>query len=163
MGGLISLYAFFRAPDTFGYVGAMSPSLWFASRAILSYIENDGSPPGRIYLDAGTEEGPATLRDARHLARILERKGYEENTALRFVEAVRGQHTEAHWARRLVPALEFLLRPVGSVGGRRSSVVSRQSLVRVVSRRSPAVGRAVAARGSPGQIPGTAGTPAGET
>jgi predicted alpha/beta superfamily hydrolase len=137
MGGLISLYAFFRAPDTFGYVGAMSPSLWFASRAILSYIENDGSPPGRIYLDAGTEEGPATLRDARHLARILERKGYEENTALRFVEAVRGQHTEAHWARRLVPALEFLLRPVGSVGvaGLRSSVGSRSSESSVGGRR----------------------------
>ena len=33
MGGLISLYAFFRAPETFGFVGAMSPSLWFGGRA----------------------------------------------------------------------------------------------------------------------------------
>lgn len=113
MGALISLYAFFRAPETFGYAGAMSPSLWFAGRAILSYIENDGSPPGRIYLDTGTEEGAGTLRDARHLARILERKGYEEPATLRFVEVQGGQHAETHWARRLVPALEFLLGPVG--------------------------------------------------
>ena len=57
MGALISLYAFFRAPETFGFVGAMSPSLWFADRAILAYVERDGTPPGRIYLDAGTAEG----------------------------------------------------------------------------------------------------------
>jgi predicted alpha/beta superfamily hydrolase len=108
MGALISLYAFFRAPETFGFVGAMSPSIWFASRAILSYVHNDGAPPGRIYLDAGSEEGPNTLRDARQLARILERKGYDEDH-LRFVEVEGGQHTERHWAQRLVPAVEFLL------------------------------------------------------
>jgi predicted alpha/beta superfamily hydrolase len=119
MGGLISLYGFFRAPETFGYVGAMSPSLWFAGRAILSYIENDGSPPGRIYLDTGTEEGAGTLRDARHLSRLLERKGYEPDSALRFVEVEGGQHTEPHWAQRLVPALEFLLRPIAERRRRR--------------------------------------------
>lgn len=113
MGALISLYAFFRAPDTFGYVGAMSPSLWFANRALLSYVDKDGAPPGRIYLDAGTDEDAATLRDVRQLARILERKGYDEGTALRVVEAEGGQHSEHHWAQRLVPALEFLLRPLG--------------------------------------------------
>ena len=64
MGGLISLYAFFRAPETFGFVGAMSPSLWFGDRAIIDYIERDGTPPGRLYVDAGTEEGGGTLRDA---------------------------------------------------------------------------------------------------
>ena len=112
MGALISLYAFFRAPDTFGYVGAMSPSLWFASRAILAYIEHAGAPAGRIYVDVGTEEGAATLRDARQLARILERKGYQEGERLRFLEVAGGRHTEPHWAQRLVPALEFLLRPL---------------------------------------------------
>jgi predicted alpha/beta superfamily hydrolase len=112
MGGLISLYAFFRAPETFGFVGAMSPSIWFAERALLSYIENDGAPPGRIYLDVGTEEGTGTLRDVRQLAKILQRKGYAEADRLRFLEDPGGQHTEPHWARRLVPALEFLLRPV---------------------------------------------------
>ena len=61
MGALISLYGFFRAPDTFGFVGAMSPSLWFAGRAMLTYIENDGSPGGRIYFDTGTEEGAGWL------------------------------------------------------------------------------------------------------
>jgi predicted alpha/beta superfamily hydrolase len=111
LGALISLYAFFRAPETFGFVGAMSPSIWFANRAILSYVENDGAPTGRLYIDVGTDEGAHTLRDTRHLASILERKGYGANR-LRFVEDQGGRHSEADWARRLVPALEFLLRPV---------------------------------------------------
>jgi predicted alpha/beta superfamily hydrolase len=111
LGGLISLYAFFRAPDTFGFTGAMSPSLWFASRGMISYVDNDGAPSGRIYLDTGTEEGPNTLRDTRQLAALLGRKGYEDDR-LRFIEDVGGHHAEAYWARRLVPALEFLLRPL---------------------------------------------------
>ena len=89
----------------------MSPSLWFAGRAMLSYIERDGAPDGRIYLDTGTEEGVGTLRDARDLMHILAHKGYGHDR-LRFVEDPGGRHAEADWARRLVPALEVLLRPV---------------------------------------------------
>jgi predicted alpha/beta superfamily hydrolase len=110
LGALISLYAFFRAPETFGFTGAMSPSLWFADRAMLSYVERDGTPAGRIYLDTGTDEGAGTLRDARDLVRILERKGYGQDR-LRYVEDQGGRHAESDWARRLVPALEFLLGP----------------------------------------------------
>ena len=111
MGGLVSLYAFFRAPETFGFAGAMSPALWFAERAILRYVERDGAPTGRIYLDVGTEEGAGTLRDAQQLARILERKGYRPGESLVFTEEPGGRHEEAHWGRRLGPALEFLLAP----------------------------------------------------
>src|SRR5437879_3681147 len=39
LGGLISLYAFFRHPDVFGAAGVLSPALWFAGGAILRYIE----------------------------------------------------------------------------------------------------------------------------
>ena len=111
MGALISLYAFFRAPETFGLIGAMSPALWFAGRALLDYIETDGAPPGRIYLDVGTDEGAGTLRDARQLAAMLRRKGYRDGETLCFAEDPDGRHEEAHWGRRLVPALEFLLSP----------------------------------------------------
>jgi hypothetical protein len=86
----------------------MSPSLWFAGRALTSYIENDGAPPGRIYLDGGTDEG-STLRNVYQLADILERKGYRRDVSLRVVEDHGGRHEEAHWARRLAPALTFLL------------------------------------------------------
>lgn len=131
LGGLISLYAFFRAPETFGFTGAMSPSLWFAGRAMLSYVERDGAPPGRVYLDIGTEEGAGTVRDARDLARILEGKGYAPER-LRFVEDQGGRHAESDWARRLVPALEFLLRPVCErrATSRRSAGTKRRAVRR---------------------------------
>jgi predicted alpha/beta superfamily hydrolase len=110
MGGLISLYAFFHAPRTFGLAGAMSPSIWFARRALLGFVEDAAASEGRLYLDVGVHEGEATLRDARDLAALLRRKGYTDEQTLRFVEDVEGRHEEAHWARRLVPALEFLLK-----------------------------------------------------
>jgi predicted alpha/beta superfamily hydrolase len=117
MGGLISLYAFFRAPETFGFMGAMSPSIWFGNRAVIDYVERDGAPKGRLYLDVGTEEGAGTLRDAKHLVEVLERKGYQPGTSLSFAAVEGGRHEEAHWAERLVPALEFLLGAIPS--GRR--------------------------------------------
>lgn len=109
MGALISLYAFFTRPSPFGRIGVMSPSAWFGERAILSFIERARYTRGRIYMDVGTSEGAATLRDARMLARLLRDKGYGRET-LRYVEADSHQHTERDWARRLPAALEYLLR-----------------------------------------------------
>jgi predicted alpha/beta superfamily hydrolase len=110
MGALISLYAFFRAPATFGFAGGMSPSIWFAHRALLDYVETAAAPEGRLYVDVGAGEGHGTLKDAHDLAALLRRKGYEDGRSLQFHEDVDGRHEEAHWARRLVPALEFLLK-----------------------------------------------------
>jgi predicted alpha/beta superfamily hydrolase len=87
----------------------MSPSLWFGDRGIIKYIEQDGRPPGRLYVDTGTEEGATTVQDARRLAEVLERRGYVPGQSLLFSVAHGGRHEEEHWADRLVPALEFLL------------------------------------------------------
>jgi len=109
MGGLISLYAFFLRGSPFGRVAAMSPSIWFGARRLLDYVE--AAPPrrGRIYVDAGTNEGADTLRNARALVRLLRRKGYAPRDALRFVEGQGQGHSEGDWAARLPGALEFLL------------------------------------------------------
>src|SRR5579872_2611206 len=109
MGGLISLYAFFRRPSPFGHAVVMSPSIWFGEREILRWIEAARPVRGRIYLDVGTEEGASTLRDARALARLLRLKGFTRAT-LKYVEAQGHKHREADWAWRLPAALEFVLR-----------------------------------------------------
>jgi predicted alpha/beta superfamily hydrolase len=108
MGGLISLYLFFRRPSPFGGTVVMSPSIWFGGRGILSFVERARTTHGRIYLDAGTAEGANTVRNARMLRRLLRAKGYQRDT-LRYVEAEGHQHREADWAWRLPQALEFLL------------------------------------------------------
>jgi predicted alpha/beta superfamily hydrolase len=117
MGGLISLYGFFRYPSVFGAAGVMSPSLWFGQGAVLDFIKEARAPRGRLYVDVGTHEGAGTLRDARGLARLLVRKGFKREERrrstrampLRYVEDSDGRHGEWDWARRLEGALEFLV------------------------------------------------------
>lgn len=124
MGGLISLYAFFRHPESFGFAGVMSPSLWFAQEAIFNYVEAAVFNPGKIYLDAGTREfGDSwpevmTLRlrsrryygRVRRLKRLLARKGYRPVRDIRHVEGRGANHNEAAWAARLPEAIRFFLR-----------------------------------------------------
>lgn len=133
MGGLVSLYGFFRHPSVFGRAGVMSPSLWFGHGAVLDFVEEARASRGRIYVDVGALEGAGTLRDSRRLGRLLVRKGFARDrrarrprppargpdgrtqvdgrSRLRYVEDASGRHTEAAWARRLGSALEFLLEP----------------------------------------------------
>jgi predicted alpha/beta superfamily hydrolase len=123
LGGLVSLYAFFALPGSFGMVGALSPSVGFAGGALLAYVERAPSPAGRLYLDVGDLEGPPRpLRDrllrrrlrpyprrVRELAELLRRKGYLDGRDLLYREEPGGRHEEAAWARRLPGALRFLL------------------------------------------------------
>lgn len=122
MGGLISLYAFFRRPDVFGFAGVMSPSFWYANRAIHAYVERAPFVPGRIYLDVGTREygGSVTEKAARRqsrrhyagvrrMKRILVKKGYRLRRDLLVVEERGAGHNEPSWARRLPLALQFLI------------------------------------------------------
>jgi predicted alpha/beta superfamily hydrolase len=113
MGGLVSLYAYFRFPSVFGRAAAMSPAIWYGQHAVLDFIAGARIPRGRLYLDVGMQEGAGTLRDARRLGRLLVRKGFRRRpraaSVLRYVEDPHGRHHESAWARRLDGALAFLL------------------------------------------------------
>jgi predicted alpha/beta superfamily hydrolase len=117
MGGLVSLYGYFRFPSVFGRAGVMSPALWFGQGAVLDFIQAARTVRGRVYLDVGLQEGAGTLRDARRLGRLLVRKGFARHRRdrrqgrprLRYAEDPGGRHNEAAWARRLEGALAFLL------------------------------------------------------
>jgi predicted alpha/beta superfamily hydrolase len=114
MGGLISLYGFFRRPGFFGFCASLSPSLWFADRAIFPFVEAAPFVPGRIYLDIGTDEGTASLANARRMRELLLSRGYREGVDLRWVEDVGGAHHEAVWGQRFKAAVPFLLTSRGS-------------------------------------------------
>ena len=109
MGGLISLYAFFRRPEVFGFTGVMSPSLWFADRAIYGFVEKQRYRAGKIYLDVGTGEGRKELDDVRGMRDLLAAKGYGRGRDLHYYVEKDGRHDEASWARRIRRELEFLL------------------------------------------------------
>jgi predicted alpha/beta superfamily hydrolase len=109
MGGLLSLYAFFYRAETFGGAAVMSPSLWFADRAVLPFVEAAAFTPGRVYLDVGTEEGEDTLTDVIYLRALLRRKGYLPPHGLRYVEQPGAGHAETEWRQRFHDAVPFLL------------------------------------------------------
>jgi predicted alpha/beta superfamily hydrolase len=109
MGGVISLWAFFTRSEVFGGMAAMSPALWFAQRSIFRRLDRMPSPPGRLYVDGGTAEGPMLLSDVARLRDLLVEKGYRLGRDLRFVIDRGGAHDEPSWGRRLPAALRFLL------------------------------------------------------
>ena len=123
LGGLISLYGFFRYPQVFGLAGAMSPSLWFGDGAIFAYVRGAPYVPGKIYLDVGNHEGPRSVvaarllrgyaspfvRNVQRMRDLLEAKGYRMGRDLLYVEDPDGVHHESAWGRRLPDALRFLL------------------------------------------------------
>src|SRR5438105_14265687 len=109
MGGLISLYAFFRYSESFGFAAALSPSLWFADGALLDLVARAPRVPGRLYLDVGMREGQQTVALGRRLRDLLLAKGYEGGRDLRWVEDKDGVHHESAWGRGLRAALPFLL------------------------------------------------------
>ena len=109
MGGLISLYAFFRRPDVFGFCGAMSPSLWFARGAIASVVGEVERWFGRLYLDIGTGEGQRHVKATRQLYRHLRRRcPYPRDQILCVVDEGAG-HSEQAWSQRFETAVRFLL------------------------------------------------------
>lgn len=109
MGGLISLYAFFRYPEVFGFVGVMSPSLWFAEQAIVPFVEAAPFAAGTIYMDIGRLEGIDELVDFRRMCALLIDKGYRPGSDILCVEEPTAEHCEPAWAGRLHAALRFLL------------------------------------------------------
>jgi len=116
MGGLVSLYAWFRRPEVFGLAAAMSPSLWYGREQLFDFLDRAPAQSGRLYLDVGTAEGAVTLRDARRLRSVLRSKGdrlefARDRRRFWYREDRGGRHEEAAWARRLNHVLRFLLKP----------------------------------------------------
>jgi predicted alpha/beta superfamily hydrolase len=109
MGGLISLYAFFREPHVFGFAGVMSPALWFAGGAIFDYMSQVAFAPGRLYLDVGTNEGEMTLSNVKRARDMLLGMGYRLGWDLLCVIDEGASHNEAAWRRRLRRELQFLI------------------------------------------------------
>jgi predicted alpha/beta superfamily hydrolase len=123
LGGLISLYAFFKRSDTFGLAGVVSPALRWGKQGIFPFVTQAATAPGRIYIDVGTAEGTGLVADpqsqrsfadhyvqqVRRMNNLLRRKGYRAGQSLLYVEEEGGVHHESAWARRLPAALRFLL------------------------------------------------------
>jgi len=115
MGGLAALYMHFRRPDVFGGAIAMSPSLFFAKRAIFDLIAREPTPyRSAVWLDAGAREaGGRLVTLVEALAKSLRERGWRDDGDLRVAlhVAASGKHSEESWRRRLPKALRFAFGP----------------------------------------------------
>ena len=109
LGGLVSLILGLRYPDVFGKLAALSPSVFWDGRLIISHVETLGAKlPLRIWLDTGTGEGWYTTEYARMLRDALVGTGWALDAELSYYEADGATHDENAWAARVAPMLKFL-------------------------------------------------------
>jgi len=115
LGGLVSLYLALKYSNVFGLAAVVSPSVWFANKQIVRYVEALPKKQAvRIWLDVGTKEGRSseeaqqTVNDARLLKETLVKKGWKVGKDLSYFEAVGAEHNEGAWAARVESILTFL-------------------------------------------------------
>ena len=119
MGGLVSLYLGLAHSNTFGLVGAISPSLWFAEKDMIkSWQEHPPAQrPAKIWLDMGDNEAqgdsdhngvPDTLDNTRALRDVLLAQG---QPGLMYHEIPGATHSEGSWSERIQDVLQGLLPP----------------------------------------------------
>lgn len=115
LGGLVTLYLGLHHPDVFGRLIVMSPSVWWANRAILREVRKlHGRLPQKIWLDIGTCEGQdpaACVKNVKDLAEALVAKGWQPEHDFKFVEDHGAGHNEMAWGFRMRDALKFLFPP----------------------------------------------------
>ena len=119
LGGLVTLSLGLHYPSVFGKLAVMSPSVWWANRAILRQVatftqQHAGGIRPKIWLDMGTEEDQKAdihvdnvidLRDA------LCAEGWALGQDLHFLLDEGAGHNEAAWGYRARAALPFLFPP----------------------------------------------------
>jgi predicted alpha/beta superfamily hydrolase len=115
LGGLASLYLALKYPRIFGRAAVVSPSVWFANKQIVHYVEAQQRKPNvRIWLDIGTkeertsEEAKQTVEDTRLLRDTLVKKRWKVGRDLNYFEAEGAEHNEAAWAARVESIVTFL-------------------------------------------------------
>lgn len=115
LGGLISTYAGVTRPETFGLVGALSPSTWWDGRWILGSVAGVRAAPNRplrVYVDSGNAgTSMDDVANTAQLAQAWRDRGYAEGATLLYVVQDGATHSERFWAQRLPGALRFLLGP----------------------------------------------------
>ncbi len=114
LGGLVSMYLGLAHPETYSRLGVVSPSVWWADRAILARVAAAPRSETRIRVDIGTAEGSSprdaaeAVQGARDLRDALVARGWVQGRDLQYEEASGAPHNEAAWAARVPALLEFL-------------------------------------------------------
>jgi len=108
LGGLVSAYAGVARPETFGLVGAVSPSTWWDNTWIIGQVAGAPTLPVKVYVDSG--DSGSSQDGMANTARLAQ--AYRDRGAPLFYTVQQGaMHNEWWWRQRLPGALGYLLGP----------------------------------------------------
>lgn len=99
LGGLISTFAGFERPERFGWIGAQSPSYFWADKAMIARAESDPKKALRVYLDSGCPDDNCVVTD--EMAGVLANKGYDHVR----IKQDGAAHEWSFWRERLAGML----------------------------------------------------------
>jgi len=107
LGGLISYYGGLKYPDTFGKIGAFSPSFWFSDKVIDFTIKNGKIKHQKMYILAGGKEGSGMDKDAIESFELLRKTRYKKSN-LKIKINPEGKHNETFWSEEFIPIINWL-------------------------------------------------------
>lgn len=115
LGGLVSLYFGISHPEAFNKVGAVSPSVFWANKDIVTrYAGLSAKLPLRIWEDIGTAEGTTPQEEVDNaiaLRDVLVSKGWVLGDDLSYLEVPNATHSELSWSKRIDQVLAYLYPP----------------------------------------------------
>jgi len=111
MGGLMSLYAALKYPQTFGNAGVFSPSLWIAPQ-MFDYAQAKKVPYTGFYFACGDAEDDSMVNDMKRMVDIVRKDGVSAPKSP--VTVVPGAaHNEKQWHGEFPAFYEWLVKRWG--------------------------------------------------
>lgn len=107
LGGLISFYGGLKHPQTFGKIGAMSPSFWFSKKVVEFAKNQQRNPATKIYMLVGEKEGPDMVLGTQKMDTLLRTLDYN-NGQLKTVIHPTGNHNEHFWKNEFLAQITWL-------------------------------------------------------
>ncbi|MEX1187785.1 MAG: alpha/beta hydrolase-fold protein [Bacteroidia bacterium] len=108
LGGLISMYAAAKYPDTFGKAGIFSPAYWINNSELNSWLSTLELPPSfRVYMVGGSSESSSMVSNMNQIRTKLVNAGVSDTNVV--VHAISdGAHSEWFWNREFPDAYRWL-------------------------------------------------------
>jgi len=114
LGGLLSLYAVLKYPETFGKAGVFSPAIWINKNEIFEFVKDAKiDSDKKFYFLVGSEEGEtmeeasATVSDQHEMVELLKSKGIANKNLIDKV-IPNGHHNETLWGTYFPEAYQWL-------------------------------------------------------
>lgn len=95
LGGLISTFAAFEKPASWGWVGAQSSSFFWNGNAMITRVQQSPKIPVRFYLDSGCPDDNCDVTD--QMDAVMTQKGYDHVR----IKETNAEHDWPYWRGRL--------------------------------------------------------------